>query len=758
MSFPLFRVGGVFVVLFFALSALGETRTWTGAVDKLWSTAANWSPEGVPQAGDNVTIPASTTAIVSEDMPALSSLDLSGTLMTSNWFTAVRADTVTILKGGKLTCGNPFSSSEPSNRVWIVCRDLTVASGASINVDDKGYKTYCGPGRPSASANGKSNGGASYGGHGGSSWWFAAGTLPVIYGSAENPLDPGSGGSISNADLSYTSRGGGAVLIEATGTVTVNGTITACATYSNFVSARGMGSGGGICICSKRFKGSGGVIKANSIHGQPNWDSGQTNISQSFPGGGGRISIKYDPAEEQDGDIENMRISAAAGTFYDKYKNTTSYYRPCTTADKYWAGADIGTLWFSDNRPVTGSSGMTIVGQLVYTNRFDFTDFTVANGHWRFAAEETVVNVAGDMDISGANTRIEFGGSQVNTNRLVTPDIQAFRPWTLNVGGNLTVSGGARIDARSAATNGTDEAGCYVNVAGAMKILGNEPAIVTVDSTKMKSAMTSVYAFSDRINGGAPLFTVGSLTVESNAVFTASRLGFASGSNGVALDGTFRSTGIGPGAGICNSPGTVYCGAGHGGRGSYTNHVTASGRIYDDLLRPGLAGSGGGGRYAGFARAFGGGVIRVKANGAIVVNGTVSADGESDIKCYVGAGSGGTILFDCRTFSGNENGLLSACGGNGLGLSNGRMVGGGGGGRIAVWTGRPWGAGAKLKHCTIKEEPVVSSPASPVYLGRTAVDGGVDSYRPTSTIGWGMPGSVRFVHYPGEPGFKLILR
>ena len=736
----------------------GASRTWVGGTDSLWATGANWEPEGVPQAGERVTIPAGNSVIVSEDMPKLATFDLAGTLMMSNWFTAVRADTVTIAKGGKLTSGDPFAASEPSNRVYVVCRDFTLESGASVNVDDKGYKTSNGPGNPSASGNGKTNGGASYGGHGGLSWRYAQGVLPVVYGSAENPLDPGSGGSNSNADLSKTSRGGGAVLIDATGIVTVNGTITASATYSVFNSSKGMGSGGGIAIRSRRFKGAGGVIRANGVYGQANWDASQAAIDQALPGGGGRISIKYDPAAERDGDFLKMRFSAAAGTFYEKHKNTTSFYRACTLADTYWTDADIGTLWFSDNRPVTGNDGVTLIGQLVHTNRFDFTTLVVTNGHWRFAAEETVVNVAGDMKISGANTRIEFGGSEMATNRLVTVDIRAYRPWTLNVGGDLTVSGGARIDARSAATNGIDEAGSYVNVAGDMKILGNEPAFVAVDGTTVKSGVSSVYAFSDRINGGAPLFTVGSLTVESNALFTASRLGFASGSATVFLEGTKISTGLGPGGGMCNSPGTMYAGGGHGGRGSCTNTLANSGKVYDDPLRPVLAGSGGGGLHTTFGRCFGGGAIRVKASGAIVVDGTVSADGETDAKTYAGAGAGGSILFDCRTFSGNENGLLSACGGSGMGLSNGRVSGGGGGGRIAVWTGKPWEPGVRIRHLTVSDEPIASRKDGSVYLGRTAVDGGVDAYRPESTNYWGMPGTVRFVDYPGIPGFRLFLR
>jgi hypothetical protein len=238
-----------------------------------------------------------------------------------------------------------------------------------------------------------------------------------------------------------------------------------------------MGAGGSICIRCKHFKGNKGSITAEGACGRNAWNGGPANVSQSYSGGGGRISIKYDPSEQEDGDISNMKISAASGTLYNPFhtEKGTTYYRSCVVADTYWTNADIGTLWFSDNKPVTDSEGMTISGQLVYTNRFDFSTLNVTGGHLRFAAEETVVNVTGDMNIQGINTRVEFGGSEAATNRLMTTDIRAYKPWTLNVGGNLTIQDGARMDVRSAQTNGTDVAGCYVNVAGDMKILSRTP-------------------------------------------------------------------------------------------------------------------------------------------------------------------------------------------------------------------------------------------------------------------------------------------
>lgn len=747
------------LLMFLPLRAFSESRTWNGEVDSSWSNADNWSPAGIPQQGDDVIIPKSMKVIISEETPNLNSLSLTGTLMTSNWLTAVRADIITIKKNGELTCGHPFESTEPSNRVWIVCRDLTVESGGKINVNDKGYKYLNGPGK------GAEECGASYGGHGGGGWISARTPLPKIYGDAKNPLEPGSGGSYTGGDLSSSCRGGGAVLIEASGTVTVNGAITACSTTEGFGSNDGMGSGGSVLIRTKRFKGSGGSILANGANGRTNWNTSEASGDQSMAGGGGRISIQYNPAEQEEGDIANMQISAAGGKLYLRNKTDTgipSYYRSFVAADKYWFNADIGTLWFSDNRIVTESEGMTIIGQLVYTNRFDFSSLNVTKGHFRFAAEETVVNVTGDMNIHGINTRVEFGGSEAATNRLTTTDIRVYRPWVLNVGGNLTISDGARMDVRSAETNGTDVAGCYVNVAGDMKILGRASGeFLKIDQT-YKTENTSVYCYSDRINGGSPLFKVRSLTVEENAIFTASKRGFASGagetmhsSYGIGLYGVWMPNGLGPGGGVGNSSGSVYGAGGYGGRGS--NFSAKSGLTYGDPLWPMLAGSGGSARYAAHGRTFGGGVVHVKADTYIIVDGTVSADGESRTGSWMAGGSGGSILLQCRRFSGGETGLLSACGGNGTSASN-KSIGGGGGGRIAVWTGKPWQQNSKIKNCTIREEPFLAQNANEKFLGTVKVDGGVDTTNPENDALKGEPGTIRFVDYTGIPGLMIYLR
>ena len=222
---------------------------------------------------------------------------------------------------------------------------------------------------------------------------------------------------------------------------------------------------------------------------------------------------------------------------------------------------------------------------------------------------------------------------------------------------------------------------------------------------------------------------------------------------GINLYGVWTPIGLGPGGGVGNNAGSVYAGGSYGGLGAYNGSTSK----YGDPLWPTLAGSGGSGRFTS-ARAFGGGVIHVKADRSIIVNGTISADGESRGNSWIGGGAGGSILLECRSFSGAETGVLSAKGGNGSGSGNDRVGGGGGGGRIAVWTGKPWQDNSKLSHCTIKEEPFLAKNATEQFLGTVTVNGGIDVQNPTVAAGQGGVGTIKFIDYLGKPGLTIFLQ
>jgi hypothetical protein len=98
-----------------------------------------------------------------------------------------------------------------------------------------------------------------------------------------------------------------------------------------------------------------------------------------------------------------------------------------------------------------------------------------------------------------------------------------------------------------------------------------------------------------------------------------------------------------------------------------------------------MPGSGGGGGWNGPGGA-GGGVVRIDASGAIVQDGTISANGESRAAVgYPGGGAGGSIFVNCAAFSGS--GTNQANGGAANAGDSVNAGGGGGGGRIAIWIG-----------------------------------------------------------------------
>ncbi|OGV61664.1 MAG: hypothetical protein A2498_06110 [Lentisphaerae bacterium RIFOXYC12_FULL_60_16] len=269
------------VLLILAATLQAATRTWDGSTGN-WTDSARWGGT-VPQNGD-VAVVNGGSVLLSAGTAALSAYTMGGgTLTFTNWTTLLNATNVTI-NSGTITLPAAFTNNGMSNRIYVVCSNFTLASAVTINVDGKGYKaspaslgTAHGPGAPPVTAH--YGGGAGHGGPGGPGDSIGATGGPV-YGETNAPTAPGSGGGGN----SVTGHGGGAVRIEATGTVTINGAIRA--NGGNGTTHGGAGSGGGIFISCAAFSGTtsgqlmangGNIAVVNSIHGGS--------------GGGGRIAV-----------------------------------------------------------------------------------------------------------------------------------------------------------------------------------------------------------------------------------------------------------------------------------------------------------------------------------------------------------------------------------------------------------------------------------------------------------------------------------
>ncbi|MCX6360517.1 MAG: hypothetical protein NT029_11945 [Armatimonadetes bacterium] len=156
-----------------------------------------------------------------------------------------------------------------------VAQNLTVQSGAAINVIGLGYPSRSGPGYGDYGA----GNGATHGGSGAANGRWA-------YGSVVEPTDMGSGGGSNVGDAYPGGSGGGRIRLTVPGTLLLDGAIRADGAGS--VNA-GAGAGGSALLSVGTMAGS-GIITAN----------GGTPDSSSLPGGwlaggggGGRIALSY---------------------------------------------------------------------------------------------------------------------------------------------------------------------------------------------------------------------------------------------------------------------------------------------------------------------------------------------------------------------------------------------------------------------------------------------------------------------------------
>jgi hypothetical protein len=161
-----------------------------------------------------------------------------------------------------------------------IAGDLMVASGGYISVDGKGYPSATGPGKGADGAN--YGAGAGYGGAGGDSRnGEAEGGSP--YGSETEPTHFGSGGGMGGSDA-VGGAGGGAIRLTVTGTLMIDGHVTANGTDGGHTfDDGGGGSGGSIYLTVNTLSGE-GVIAANG---------GAGAYGNGGGGGAGRVAIYY---------------------------------------------------------------------------------------------------------------------------------------------------------------------------------------------------------------------------------------------------------------------------------------------------------------------------------------------------------------------------------------------------------------------------------------------------------------------------------
>jgi hypothetical protein len=651
-----------------------------------WNDPATWvdgDTLGLPKAGDSVMLNHDLTLTAST--PELAEVVNNGTLTFNGWDTQLRAKEVVV--SGTITHPNQTDGSgapgvaadwAPDHRVWIVCANLELKSGKSIDVSGKGYQGGANgaPGKgPGGGGNFNSNTSGGGGTHGGGGGLTGRGSL---YGTLTAPEDPGSSGA-SNA-WGSGGHGGGAVRIEAAGKVTINGAITADGNGSPHPTAGG-GSGGSIFITCGTVAG-GGTISAN----------GGASGGESHGGGagaGGRIALVYDPAAQAAANAKRkptLTLRARQGGRGYSYSD---------------AHGEPGTLHLSDASFFPGAAVQGGVLHIEGGTALDLPALAISDGMFG-VAEGMSLAVQGDVTATGRgglflrNSAITIGGNlsltcgptdfgqtylhpgtkgSLSVKGNLTADRVRIVYGELNpaiqgvtIGGDFILTNGAPLHVHCAATDQTSpDYGARIAVGGAWRIAS--------DST--------VSLQSHDTTGSTPLFEVGSVILEAGARIHGDGLG----SPGVGTPNA-HGTGLGRGEGKPDAGG-----GGHGGAGG--RNGDGFGIAYGSAKLPVTVGSSGGTSQWGHSLGgSGGSCFRLMAARDVRIDGTVSMNGGDGTHERSGAGSGGGVFIRCRAFSGT--GTIQAKGGSVT--AGGKIGGGGGGGRIAVWSVSKAGWKGNLSH------------------------------------------------------------
>ena len=607
-------------------------RTWNGAANGDWFSAVNWLPsDSYPQAGDTAVV-TNGSVLLTGDTASLAALTITNaTLVFSNWTTTLIATNVQVRNGAILTHVTNTASASPwteTARVDIECADFLLETGGTLFADGRGYTNYAGPGR---GGNGNGSGGGGHGGWGGRGRLNTDGAGGGMYGLTNAPVSPGSGGGYNTFGTAGVTPGGGAIRIMATGSVTINGTVTANGRTGG--SLNGGGAGGSIYMSCVSFGGNtNGILQANG---------GDGKVTSAGGGGGGRIAVDYQSLIGTPG----VRFSVNCGVV--TFQSMT--LDPSVPTDL--RTPHMGTLYFS--KPDLLNSVVSAWGGVA----------TGINGYVFFGS--TNVWNPGSVTLQNSTLGIPTGYTwrvtsdlNVSTSRLVVANYA-----TLAVGGNLTLTNGSGLILYGGQTNAS--------------VPTTHGVLLAVTNTLTVYSNSWIYPYSHSTNGGSALIRAANVNIRAGG--------------GIDANGRGYTRKNGPGKGATSDAASTACGGGgYGGRGGGTNVLGSGGGGVNGMTNAPLSpGSGGGGTSDGIS---GGGLIRIEASGTVTLDGTLSANGGSDnyagSNVAGGGGSGGGIYVLCTAFSGGGSGILRANGADGDTYSA-YTGGGGGGGRIAIWAGVP---------------------------------------------------------------------
>lgn len=778
-------------------------NAWKGGTGA-WNDPEMWSQERVPDVHDAITIDGSSSIVTVPDdnIGSVETLTLSGgaKLVFTGWNTPVAADEINITGSSTVTASGPFTNDNAKTRVYFRCRDFTLGAQAKIDLDGLGWKGgYIDLARADKNGNppmadavrnerGHQRGGFGPGGAdvrmGGCHYAYGAYCRATrtgrfhSYDDPTAPVEPGSGGfavgvskyGVAGSAKNGIGSGGGAVFIDATGIVTINGTISAdgCkatvnAYYVNCLhsdESNTAGAGGSVRILSERIGGT-GMITARGGNGNCGVDKtaepeyGVDGDNVGYAGAGGCIAVSVAAAKQEVGRASGLRLNAGGGLYVRALDSSSVQYGVdlhYSDVDRSFRNAEPGTLYLSDVKLIDDMIGKGLTGRLFGISEYTYQgDLEWTDGYVRFGETGAVFNVTGDLTMSGANSRIDIGGNHIVTNWTRCVYLTAGdEPVALNVGGDCSLAGGAALYVFAAEVPGETAWGGTVAIGGSFSV----------------GAGSLIVPTSDFGYGGAPHFTVGgAFTLAEGAKVDGCARGGSGGWCTAAYSPT-RSLGVGVGAGSGGAS------AGNGGAGAHSyNGDTAkgtAGRAVSDVYRPVNSGSGGGSGGYG-AGGDGGGIFHLIAGGQVTIDGSINVDGSTSgysgtgYVDYFGNGSGGTICIYGTNFVGAATANLSAKGGNSLFGKAGVTCATGGGGCVALWCGPvyTYESGFRDVHATASDDASLQGGFAQWY-GTIDASAGVqvlktESAQPDERALGGI-GSITFNRTFPLPGLMLLVR
>ncbi|MFA6429775.1 MAG: Calx-beta domain-containing protein [Patescibacteria group bacterium] len=340
--------------------------------------------------GDGITVSWSGTI----DLVGDGSVHVTGTnIFSDQALTLAATDDFYVDNGATLTHGAASSTGlQVTARNITVTGDVNVVgkgcAGGASGADGYGPSTSTGICAIATSGYGKygnDGGGGAYGGAGGTGGFDPNAQLTTYgYGAGETPTFLGSGGGGPFTDYGSGGNGGGFVKLNASGVLTINGTLSANGgnpVAGNSGSIGGGGSGGSIYLLAGTLTGS-GSLSANGSNGAAYADG-----RNGGGGGGGRISVYYSSLSGFN--VQNISVTHGS--------------KGGTVATD---GGD-GTAFILDRRTDDGAGHLTFAGSFDFPSTLDYARdaITVATGTQLICPTETT------LTLSAVNAFVDSGST-----------------------------------------------------------------------------------------------------------------------------------------------------------------------------------------------------------------------------------------------------------------------------------------------------------------------------------------------------------